>query len=78
VRQFARDLRPHGGVAEIGWHSPMEREPAASDENIEIARRGLEHLHESHERGDATDRLLAICAPEIRVDATRRVFNPAI
>jgi hypothetical protein len=41
-------------------------------------RRGLDLLRKSYESGIATDGLLALCAPDIRVDATRRVFNPGV
>jgi ketosteroid isomerase-like protein len=49
-----------------------------SAENVEIVRRGLDLLRESYEGGAATDGLLALCAPDIRMDATRRVFNPGV
>jgi hypothetical protein len=45
---------------------------------LEIVRRALELLRESYESGRATDGLLELCAPDIRVDATRRVFNPGV
>ena len=45
---------------------------------MEIVRRGLDLLCEAHERGTATDALLEQCAPDIRVDALRRVFNPTV
>ena len=45
---------------------------------MEIVRRGLDLLREAHERGTATDALLEQCAPDIRVDGTRRVFNPDV
>ena len=49
-----------------------------SQENVQIVRRGLDRLRESYETGAATDGLLDLCAPGIQVDATRRVFNPAV
>jgi len=49
-----------------------------SQENVEIVRRGLGFLRDSFANEHATDQLLALCAPEIRVDASRRVFNPAV
>jgi ketosteroid isomerase-like protein len=49
-----------------------------SEENVEIVRRGLDLLRESYESGTATEGLLALCASDIRVDATRRVFNPGL
>jgi ketosteroid isomerase-like protein len=49
-----------------------------SEENVEIVRRGLELLRESYESGEATAGLLELCAPDIRVDASRRVFNPDV
>jgi ketosteroid isomerase-like protein len=48
------------------------------EENVEIVRRGLDALLEAYEQGMATDDLLEMCAPDIRVDATRRVFNPEV
>ena len=45
---------------------------------MQIVRRGLDRLRESYETGAATDGMLDLCAPGIRVDATRRVFNPAV
>ena len=45
---------------------------------MQIVRRGLDRLRESYETGAATDGLLDLCAPGIQVDATRRVFNPAV
>jgi ketosteroid isomerase-like protein len=45
---------------------------------VEIVRRGLDLLRESYESGAATDGLLDLCAPDIRVDATSRVFNPDV
>jgi ketosteroid isomerase-like protein len=50
----------------------MSRDP------VEIVRRGLDLLSESYERGSATNGLLDLCAPDIRVDASRRVFNPEV
>jgi ketosteroid isomerase-like protein len=49
-----------------------------SRESVEVVRRALELLRESYERGAATDALLSLCAPDMRVDATRRVFNPDV
>jgi ketosteroid isomerase-like protein len=49
-----------------------------SEENVETVRRGLDLLRESYESGAATDALLGLCAPDIRVDASRRVFNPDV
>jgi ketosteroid isomerase-like protein len=41
-------------------------------------RRGLDLLRESYRSGAAVQGLLDLCAPDIRVDATRRVFNPTL
>jgi ketosteroid isomerase-like protein len=49
-----------------------------SEENVETVRRGLDLLRVSYESGVATDALLGLCAPDIRVDASRRVFNPVV
>jgi ketosteroid isomerase-like protein len=45
-------------------------------QNVEIVRRALDLLRDSYESGEATDGLLDLCTPDVRVDATRRVFNP--
>jgi ketosteroid isomerase-like protein len=47
-----------------------------SEQNLEIVRRAIQVLSESYEKGEATGALLDLCAPDIRVDASRRVFNP--
>jgi hypothetical protein len=44
-------------------------------QNVEIVRRALDLLRDSYESGEATDGLLDLCTPDVRVDATRRVFN---
>jgi ketosteroid isomerase-like protein len=49
-----------------------------SAENVEIVRRALDLLRDSYNSGVATDALLELCAPDIRVDGTRRVFNPDV
>jgi ketosteroid isomerase-like protein len=48
-----------------------------SRENVEIVRRATEILSEAYKSGEATDELLALCAPDFQLDASRRVFNPA-
>ena len=48
-----------------------------SQENVEIVRRAIEMLSEAYRRGEPTDEMLALCVPDIRLDASRRVFNPA-
>ena len=48
-----------------------------SQENVEIVRRAREILSEAYKSGEATDELLALCAPDFQMDASRRVFNPA-
>jgi ketosteroid isomerase-like protein len=48
-----------------------------SQHNVEIVRRATELLSEAYKSGEPTDEMLALCAPDIRVDASRRVFNPA-
>ena len=55
-----------------------ERGVGMSEGNVEIVRRGLDLLRDSYESGVATDALLELCAPDIRVDATHRVFNPDV
>ena len=45
---------------------------------MEIVRRALDLLRDSYNSGVATDALLELCAPDIRVDGTRRVFNPDV
>lgn len=49
-----------------------------SQENLEIITRLSEHLRASYAGGAATDGLLAFCAPGIRIDASRHVFNPDV
>jgi hypothetical protein len=49
-----------------------------SEENVELVRRFLGFLRESYQSGAATDGLVSLCAPDIHVDASRRVFNPAV
>lgn len=48
-----------------------------SHENVEIVRRATAILRASYKSGEPTDEMLALCAPDIRMDASRRVFNPA-
>lgn len=49
-----------------------------SRENVEVVRQALELLRESYDSGNATDGLLELCTDDVRVDARRRVFNPAV
>ena len=49
-----------------------------SQETVEIVRRCLDLLSQAYESGAPADGLLALCAPDICVDATRRVFNPDV
>ena len=49
-----------------------------SQENVEIVLLAIDRLDESYRNGAATDGLLDLCAPGIRVDASHRVFNPAV
>ena len=49
-----------------------------SQENVEIVRRAAELLSEAYKSGEPSDEMLARCAPDIQVDSSRRVFNPAI
>jgi ketosteroid isomerase-like protein len=53
-------------------------EALISNQNVEIVLAALARLRESYESGAATDGLLDVCAPDIRVDARHRVFNPAV
>jgi hypothetical protein len=48
-----------------------------SEENVELVRRAAELLSEAYKSGEVTDEILALCAPDFQVDASRRVFNPA-
>jgi ketosteroid isomerase-like protein len=48
-----------------------------SQQNTEIVRRATELLSEAYKSGEVTDELLALCAPDLQIDASRRVFNPA-
>jgi ketosteroid isomerase-like protein len=49
-----------------------------SAETVALVRRALDALRESYKSGAATDALLDLCAPGIVIDASRRVFNPAV
>jgi ketosteroid isomerase-like protein len=49
-----------------------------AQEDVQIVRRGLDLLRDSYQSGAATDGLLDLCAPDVRVDARRRVFNPEV
>ena len=49
-----------------------------SQANVEIIRRASGLLTASCQAGEASDALLEICMPDIRVDASRRVFNPEV
>jgi ketosteroid isomerase-like protein len=46
-----------------------------SDANVATIRRAVELVAESFAAGGAVPELLAMCAPDVRVDASRRVFN---
>jgi ketosteroid isomerase-like protein len=48
------------------------------EQNLEIVRRAADLLRESYGTGTPADALLELLAPDIRVDASRRVFNPDI
>ena len=41
-------------------------------------RRALEALSESYASGDADQALLDLSAPDVHVDGSRRIFNPAV
>jgi ketosteroid isomerase-like protein len=49
-----------------------------SQESVALVNTALEALRESYENGAATGALLDLCSPGVIVDATRRVFNPAL
>jgi ketosteroid isomerase-like protein len=49
-----------------------------SRENVDLVLLAMDRLGESYRNGAATDGLLDLCAPGIRVDASHRVFNPAV
>jgi ketosteroid isomerase-like protein len=49
-----------------------------SEENIEIVRTASRLVSESAQRGELVDAMLELCGPDIHIDASRRVFNPAI
>jgi ketosteroid isomerase-like protein len=48
-----------------------------SQENVELVRGATEILSEAYKSGETTDEMLALCAPDFQLDASRRVFNPA-
>ena len=47
-------------------------------ENVELVRRASALVTASCRSGEADAELLAMCTPEVRVDASRRVFNPDV
>jgi hypothetical protein len=47
-----------------------------SEENVEIVRRVAELMSECYRTGRVTDAVLELFAPDFRVDASHRVFNP--
>ncbi|HEX3433532.1 MAG TPA: nuclear transport factor 2 family protein [Solirubrobacteraceae bacterium] len=49
-----------------------------SEENVEIVRLAGQYLRESYRCGEPIAGLLDLTAPDVRVDASRRVFNPAV
>jgi ketosteroid isomerase-like protein len=49
-----------------------------SRQNVEIVRTALGRLRESYDAGEATGELLDMLTADLRVDASRRVFNPAV
>ena len=48
-----------------------------SQENVEVIRRATEILSEAYRSGQVTDEMLALCTPDLHLDMSRRVFNPA-
>ena len=52
--------------------------PAMSREDVELVRRVADLMAASYEAGEAAPALLEICSPELRIDASRRVFNPDV
>jgi ketosteroid isomerase-like protein len=49
-----------------------------SVENVEVVRRASGLVGRSCRDGVPSQELLALCAPDVRVDASRRVFNPEV
>jgi ketosteroid isomerase-like protein len=49
-----------------------------SQENVAIVRRLSELMRASYAKGRAEEEALALCAPDMRIDASRRVFNPEV
>jgi hypothetical protein len=45
---------------------------------VEIARQACELLRQSFAAGEPVTGLLDCCTPDIRIDASHRVFNPAV
>ena len=48
-----------------------------SQENVEIVCRVTEMLADAYRTGEPSDELLVLCSRDFRMDASRRVFNPA-
>jgi ketosteroid isomerase-like protein len=49
-----------------------------SQEEVEIVRQVIELMPQCYRAGEATAALLELLAPEFRVDASHRVFNPDV
>jgi ketosteroid isomerase-like protein len=48
-----------------------------SQANVEVVRQAMELLSAAYKTGEVTDEMLARCSPDLELDASRRVFNPA-
>src|SRR5262245_32455615 len=46
--------------------------------NLDVVRRAIEGLRESYASGEASPALLELSAPDIPLDASRRIFNPEV
>jgi ketosteroid isomerase-like protein len=49
-----------------------------SEENVRIVQRAHDLLAVAYRDGEMPQALIDLCSPEIRIDASRRVFNPDV
>jgi hypothetical protein len=47
-----------------------------AEDNVELVRRLSEQLNRSFSRGEPVEELVEATSPRLRIDASRRVFNP--
>jgi ketosteroid isomerase-like protein len=50
----------------------------SSAESMQLVRRAIDLVNESTQRGEVVAELLAMADPDVHIDASRRIFNPAV